>query len=412
MGYLAITICAIAVTIWIIYRLANGIFHLGLKLKPLFLCAVCSLFISVIIPKIVVGFAGLAGTLVVLAIVAVVFAYFVAYYDDREEASKQTAPAVCLETLSDSLAVMEDTENSFPDTTVSDLPAATDVVGGDTAEVLTAKQDNSINELPEEYAAIDYSFETTGFDEEEGELDIVVATPLIVDGQTQVEHRLAEVEAVPGSFVTENKLIAEIQDDVQELSRSGDEEETVEEAIASPAAVTITSADIVQPELIEEDAVSVEVEFLPKQLLTENNSRVNGQVEADMPSSLDELLDMAFTFKEQINNAKALLYFREALKLYPTSEAAPYLIVEIANILKNKGAYDEAIKIFTEGRSLPGLQQDEMLVQEFTDTIAYLRIVRNHLLQRHLGFVPYDKIPSEVFQDIDEEFREWRNLAS
>lgn len=415
MGYLAITICAIAVTIWIIYRLANNVFHLGLKLKPLLLCAVCSLFISVIIPKIVVGFAGLAGTLVVLAIVAVIFAYFVAYYDDRDETSKLVPASACIEGTADPLPVMGDTGNSFSDT------AEAGVVSNDDIVVSSVNQENSAGKAAEEYSVVDYSYETTGIDEEEKETDIVFDTPLNGDSPNLGEHRLMEVEKALNSFTSVNNLSAELQDDIQELNVPHSEELAVE-FIASNSDKAVSTENR-QTELIIEDTLSsveaeveteveVEAEVPSDLLLMEDNAQVIGQSEDIMPASLDELLDMAFTFKEQTNNAKALLYFREALKLHPTSEAAPYLIVEIANILKNKGAYDEAIKIFTEGRNLPGLQQDEMLVQEFTDTIAYLRIVRNHLLQRHLGFVPYDKIPSEVFQDIDEEFREWRNLAS
>ena len=134
-------------------------------------------------------------------------------------------------------------------------------------------------------------------------------------------------------------------------------------------------------------------------------------VEECFPENLDDLLESAFAHKESLDLTLAHKYFREALKRYPDSEAAPFIVVEIANILKNKGAYDEAIKVFTDGRNLPSLQSDSLLAQEFTETIAYLRIIRNTLLERRLGFIPFNKIPVDVCKDIDTEFREWRNLA-
>ena len=402
MGYLAITVCAIAVTIWIIYRLANNVFHLGLKLKPLLLCAVCSLFISVIIPKIVVGFAGLAGTLVVLAVVAVIFAYFVAYYDDRDENAQLVTAAALTEETPDTVLQFSEVSGDLQDKAISRTGNAGDTVNAVAVQAVSG--DNIITQ-----GNAEYSIETTEIGEEK-EADTEAGAAVFAEGiQETEEYKVVEQEVLFNGFLTENGLVAELQDDIDDKHGA----EIAKANIVLSSGDTAASAENEQTDIAKEEANLIEAGEPADSPMREDSPLFNGNLDEDsMPSSLDELLDLAFTFKEQTNNSKALLYFREALKQHPTSEAAPYLIVEIANILKNKGAYDEAIKLFTEGRNLPGLQQNEILIQEFTDTIAYLRIVRNHLLQRHLGFVPYDKIPSEVFQDIDEEFREWRNLAS
>jgi tetratricopeptide (TPR) repeat protein len=127
--------------------------------------------------------------------------------------------------------------------------------------------------------------------------------------------------------------------------------------------------------------------------------------------SLDDLMDFAFALKEAGHQQQALDAFRRALRLYRFSEAAPFLAIEIANLLKNKGAYDEAIAVLTEGRSLLALVENETLDQEFVITIAYLRIVKNTLLEKRVGYVPFSRIPAEISREIDAEFREWRNLA-
>lgn len=284
MQYIAITIIAIAITIFIVYKIANSLFGLGLKLKPLILCAFCALFISIVLPRIVVGFAGLAGTIGFLAVFAIIFAYFVAYYDEVQDPRVSASTAAVVMPIP---AIAEE-ENPFLSPVETDLP------------------DKTQAPLHTEIAA--------------------TLMPL-----HQEEQPVAEV---------------------------------------------------------------------PYQ-----------KDEKPLPDTLDELLELAFVYKEELDFTLALKCFREALKRFPESEAAPYLVVEVANILRNKGAYDEAINVFAFGRSLPGLQPDSMLAQEFTETIAYLRIVRNTLLERRLGFIPYHKIPGDVCRDIDVEFREWRNFA-
>lgn len=288
MEYIAITIIAIAVTIFIVYKIANGFFGLGLKLKPLLLCALCALFISIVLPRIVVGFAGLAGTIGFLAVFAVIFAYFVAYYDEAQD------PQI----------------SSVATTAAASLPE-----------------------------------------------------PVLIEPHTP----LAATSQTP---------------------RTEETSAPVADVMVSPLPVTA-----------EQEELSP-MPIFPTQ-----------KEEEHFPDTLDELLEIAFTFKEELNFSAALKYFKEALKRFPASEAAPFLVVEIANILKNKGAYDDAIKIFTDGRNLPGLQSGSTLTKEFTETIAYLRIIRNTLLERRLGFIPFHNIPSDVCRDIDAEFREWRNLA-
>jgi tetratricopeptide (TPR) repeat protein len=127
--------------------------------------------------------------------------------------------------------------------------------------------------------------------------------------------------------------------------------------------------------------------------------------------SLEDLMDFAFTHKEAGHTQQALDAFRRALRLYRFSEAAPYLAIEIANLLKNKGSYDEAIAVLNEGRSLLALVKNDALDQEFVVTIAYLRIVKNTLLEKRVGYMPFGRIPAEISREIDAEFREWRSLA-
>jgi tetratricopeptide (TPR) repeat protein len=146
--------------------------------------------------------------------------------------------------------------------------------------------------------------------------------------------------------------------------------------------------------------------------ITLDDEKVLEEIDHPASEQLDNLLDFAFLNKERHNEEVALLAFKQALALYPNGEAAPFLVVEVGNLLKNKGNYDEAIKVFSDGRSLCQSRADEMMEQEFISTIAYLRIIKNILLQHRLGCIKFLEIPQHILKEIDEEFREWRNVAN
>ncbi|MPN31557.1 hypothetical protein SDC9_179031 [bioreactor metagenome] len=124
--------------------------------------------------------------------------------------------------------------------------------------------------------------------------------------------------------------------------------------------------------------------------------------------TLDDLLDYAYMQKEQQNTSQALITLNRALELYADNDYAPFIIIEMSNILKSKGAYDEAIRIYNKGQSLPVVQKNSHLHQEFVNTIAYLRILKNTLLSHGLSLYPFEQIPLAIRQEIDSEFLYWR----
>lgn len=132
-------------------------------------------------------------------------------------------------------------------------------------------------------------------------------------------------------------------------------------------------------------------------------------IRSDKPT-LDELMDYAFKQKESKNFERSLKAFRQALNLYPECDAAPFLILEIATIQKKAGRLDEAIATFGEGRRIASNIKNASLEKEFIDAIAYLRIVKNVLVQHDMYCIPYHKIPADIMDEVDKEFLEWRKL--
>ena len=130
-----------------------------------------------------------------------------------------------------------------------------------------------------------------------------------------------------------------------------------------------------------------------------------------LPDSLDELLEYAFRHKEQKQDDQALAAFRQIRQSFPDSDAALMAAIEIVTLLKDRGAYDEAIRVMGEAKTLSCVQKDSPLAEEIINTVAYLRIVKNVLLHRYHSLFPYRQIPADARQEIDEQFREWRALS-
>lgn len=368
--YIFIMFFAIIISTIFVYMLTNRVLGIHLRWKPLVLCAICSMVISLVLPHVVVGFAGLAGSMALLAVFAVLFAYFVAKYDTYDE---QRLAAAQVDTLA-----VED----WP------LPNAIGVIQKEdaaaAAEFIVITKDDAV-QLADRASA---------------DVSVPIDTPIGKAKQAieTVDEVLETLEA--GQAIAEVKQVVISQN--AELAKAADNAENISVPPEAPKENDIATEmmdaqqDITQKEPFEEAVMAGE------ETMDETLEEIQ---------TLDDLMDYAFVQKEQNNFHQALSAFRKALNLYSDSETAPFIVVELGNILKNKGAYDEAIQVFSDGRNLPALQYDDLLEQEFVTTIAYLRIVKNILLAQRLGFVPYNEIPSAVFEEINAEFCEWRKLA-
>lgn len=327
---MVIALLVITMTTWLIYWFANRVLSCNLRLKPLALCAACAFFISLVLPRIIVSYTSLMGTLGVLAIFATIAAYFIAYYEDGRVKTETGA------IVSSSQAV----EGKCP----------TD------------------DKKPEQQADLSPECtQQTAFSNDSGQLPLVSAAKFDLEPEPEL-NPTAESEA---EFVFDSEAESEL--------------DVTGEIWCAALDSSLEQAPVVSPSSDQ-----------PPDLAN---------------SSLDELLDFAFMLKEQHNDNAALKVFRQALELYPDSEAAPYLAIEIGGLLKQKGAYDDAIKVFSDARKLPALTDDSTIAQEFIETIAYLRIVKNVLLSNKVGLIPFNRISDNLNKKIEAEFREWRNLA-
>ena len=372
MEYIVVTLLAVSLTAFIVYRIANRFFGLNLRIKPIVLCAACAIMISIILPRVIVSFAGLLGTVGVMAVFAIIFAYFIAYYDDlaTEKAEKES-------------------EKRSPAAKQDNRQAEKSV-----AELALSSEHNQIHcfALPDLAQNVE---------EDKRVSPVCRATGEVKKGEkdgTQDILNPAEQQGLNG-FEQVDKTVNSIILSKIKANQEGGGEATVRGLPACTA--TGESAQVVAVAAGIEPCLQQIDEYVGDKAMEENMS-VN--------LSLDDLIDLGFKYKEQHDFDKALDVFRQALQICSNSDAAPYLAIEIGTLLKNKGAYDAAVEAFVEGRNLARMQGNDLIEQEIIGIIAYLRIIKNVLLENAAGLVPFDSIPSHLMNTIDREFADWRKL--
>jgi tetratricopeptide (TPR) repeat protein len=410
MQYIIITLLAMTISALLIFLLTNRLLNVHLKIKPLILCVCCALLINIVLPRITMGFVGAIETVGIVVICTIFCAFSIAYYNDRVRQQKDSSNAL----IQTSLVVQASTNQQGIN--------------------FLAKREETPKFVHQEK-----EFESLAEGAIWGKMEVGLAV-----AETIVE--LDAVEKMHNVSVPEeqNKNIILEEDDEVMIPYHHlvgvEADVSLNEDLSSPVAATDDVDLVGKTEDVFELAVQEQVAVSENDCKIMINNNLQNQIEeldpinninqidrvleleAEDPESqrpintfdsasndLDSLIDIAFVYKEQRSFSQALNVFRQALILYPSSEAAPFLVMEIGAILKNNGQYDEAISVFCEGKKLSGVQKDNVLELEFIKTIAYLRIVKNILLQRHLGFIPFNNIPECIVKEIDAEFREWRN---
>jgi len=356
-----------------------------MHIKYLILCACCALLISLILPRIFVGYAGLTDTLGIVTIFAIISSYCIAYYYD--DAMKKAAIRNVLTTNSVGIPEALLTDNKEAIQLTWPQPSQQTQL----KKCLTAKEpiEQSNQAVADSFVVcISATQNVILADESDNILQINNAENIVEDTKVISEsaaknylYPMKYEEGNKDSIVLKNNIIQQTNTDL---------------LINNTVGINIISTPLILGTIHKH----VDAPIL--------NEPINSY-----PSSndLDSLIDLAFSQKEQGNFRQAQNFFSKALRLYPDSEVSPLLVMEVGTILKDLGSYDKALEVFTEGRLLPGVINNSTLKQDFINNIAYLRIVKNILVKNSLHFMPYHDIPENVFNEIDSEFCEWRNQS-
>ena len=245
---------------------------------------------------------------------------------------------------------------------------------------------------------------------DEAEPDIEAEAEIEAEPVSEDTEETAETEVKPVSEDTEAVAEAEIEpvtEDTEAVTEAeaepvSEDTEAVTEAEVEPVsedteAVAETEAEEEQiSESEPEDVIEPESENVAAPVIdTEVDEKLTGM------DNLDDMLDYAFELKDTAHWAKALQAYEYVLDKYPDDACAPMLVIEISNMQKDNGHYQEAIKSFKKALSIPTVAESPDMVTEFEDSILYLETVYSVVQEENLGEIPFYDIPQEYMSKIE-----------
>lgn len=131
-------------------------------------------------------------------------------------------------------------------------------------------------------------------------------------------------------------------------------------------------------EVTEEPETTAEAEVTEE---PETTAEVQQVVEAPLPTlpegldSMDALLDFAFAQIGAGAYELALLAYSTALEQYRNDDYAPFIIIDMVNLYKSQGRYQEAIDCVHNAMDIPAIQESPAYQQKFQNYLAQLRSI-------------------------------------
>ena len=156
-----------------------------------------------------------------------------------------------------------------------------------------------------------------------------------------------------------------------EITQVTSEPETIVEVAEEPE----TTAEA---EVTEEPETTAEVEVTEE---PETTAEVQQAVEAPLPTlpegldSMDALLDFAFAQIGAGAYELALLAYSTALEQYRNDDYAPFIIIDMVNLYKSQGRYQEAIDCVHNAMDIPAIQESPAYQQNFQNYLAQLKSI-------------------------------------
>jgi len=241
--------------------------------------------------------------------------------------------------------------------------------------------------------------------------------PMIEAVVEEVAPEETEAEAV----IEEKAPEAEAEIEPEDASEPEPEEEISEpepviEDVAEEEAPEETEAETV----VEEEAPEAEAEIEPEEASEpepeEEIPEPEPMIEAEpVPSvdekladtaTLDDVLDYAFELKGSSDWSSALKAYNYALEQYRDDAYAPFLVLEIVNIHKDHGRYDEAIQCFYDALEIPAVADSPDMLAEFEDSMIYLEATKEVLISENQPDTPFFDIPKDYMSKIESIYNE------
>ena len=392
MIFIIATTIFFALSFFIIYKLANFI-GLKISIKSLFLCAICSLLINLILPLNIKLFNH--SNLSIVFIIALLSSYFITYYNEKITSSQ-----------------IDPDEEAFLNTEVLNelLPLKFKTLFS-TKKLLTETSSNKDNE-PIIIENLSINNNTTIITEEpviEAEVsNEVVEEPII---ETEASNEVVEepvIETEASNEVVEEPIIeAEVSNELVEEPVI--ETEASNELVEEPIIETEASNEVVEDPIIETEASNelVDEPVIETDDIADINENYVLLSDNDVftTDDMDELVDLATEYKDSSPD-KAFKALQKALFNNQENDYAPFIIIEMTNILKAQGLYAEAIEIYQQALMLNIIKTDSYLLKQFSNTITYLSILKTTLTSYNLPKLPFKEISPEILAIVEKDFAE------
>ena len=193
---------------------------------------------------------------------------------------------------------------------------------------------------------------------------------LAVHGAPSEDEKITQVTSEPETIVeTEVTEEPEIMAKVE----VAEEPETTAEAEVAEEPETTAEAEVAEePEIMTEAEVAEEPETI---------SEPQPAAEVPVPTlpegldSMDALLDFAFAQTGAGAYELALLAYSTALEQYRNDDYAPFIIIDMVNLYKSQGRYQEAIDCVHNAMDIPAIQANPAYQQNFQNYLAQLKSI-------------------------------------
>lgn len=205
---------------------------------------------------------------------------------------------------------------------------------------------------------------------------------LAVHGAPSEDEKITQATSEPETIVeTEVTEEPEITAEVE----VAEEPETMVEAEVAEEPETTAEAEVAEePEIMAEVEVTEEPETTAEAEVTEEpetTAEAQQAKEAPLPAlpegldSMDALLDFAFAQTGAGAYELALLAYSTALEQYRNDDYAPFIIIDMVNLYKSQGRYQEAIDCVHNAMDIPAIQESPAYQQNFQNYLAQLKSI-------------------------------------
>ena len=193
---------------------------------------------------------------------------------------------------------------------------------------------------------------------------------LAVHGAPSEDEKITQVTSEPETIVETE--VTEEPEIMAEVEVTEEPETTAEAEVAEEPETTAEAEVTEEPETTAEAEVTEE---------PETTAETQQAEEAPVPAlpegldSMDALLDFAFAQTGAGAYELALLAYSTALEQYRNDDYAPFIIIDMVNLYKSQGRYQEAIDCVHNAMDIPAIQESPAYQQNFQNYLAQLKSI-------------------------------------